>query len=185
MAFETRDQFLELMLLLRSLGEQVRSVRMREPAGVQLQDFIRQPFRMRQLTRKSPHENRMDAVAYWQIRILDLRRCIAAVRVVGDAVRFNLTLTDPVTHYVPPDAAWRGVAGDYVVTIGEESRIEDGHKPGLPILHATVNAFSRLWLGVRPATGLSWSDDLQGPDELLGVLDRVFRLPSPLPDWEF
>ena len=33
---------------------------------------------------------------------------------------------------------------------------------GLPTLTATVSAFTRMWLGVRPATGLTITDDLQG-----------------------
>jgi hypothetical protein len=185
LAFETRDEFHELMLLLRGLGEQVRSIRMREPAGIQLQDFIRQPFKMRQLTRKSPHENRMDAAAYWQIRILDLARCVSALTVDGTPVRFNLSLTDPILSYVPSDSPWIGINGEYTVHLGQESHIEAKHTAGLPLLQATVNAFSRLWLGVRPATGLSWSDDLEGPEDLLDALDRALRLPLPLPDWEF
>jgi hypothetical protein len=48
-----------------------------------------------------------------------------------------------------------------------------------------VNAFSRLWLGVRPASGLAVTDDLAGPSALLEQLDRVLLLPEPKPDWDF
>ena len=45
MAYQTGEQFLELMALLRSLGDQVRLVRMNEPPGIQLQDLMIQPFK--------------------------------------------------------------------------------------------------------------------------------------------
>ena len=47
--------------------------------------------------------------------------------------------------------------------------------PTRPTLTATVNAFTRLWLGVRPATGLAVTDDLSGPPELLQQLDQLAR----------
>ncbi len=50
---------------------------------------------------------------------------------------------------------------------------------------APVNAFSRMWLGVRPATALNFTDDLSGPPELLEALDSLLRLPDPQPDWDF
>jgi hypothetical protein len=48
-----------------------------------------------------------------------------------------------------------------------------------------VNAFTRLWLGVRSATSLSWTDHLQAPESLLNQLDNALRLPTPMPDWDF
>ena len=48
-----------------------------------------------------------------------------------------------------------------------------------------MNAFSRLWLGTRPATGLAFTDDLRGPQDLLERLDRVVRLPKPHMGWEY
>ena len=60
-----------------------------------------------------------------------------------------------------------------------------GTDPSLPILAASVNAFTRLWLGVGPATGLAITDDLSGPDDLLNQLDEILRLPQPKPDWDF
>ncbi len=184
MAYRTRDQFLELLQLIRSLGDQVHSVRMDEPPQVQMQDFLRQPFKMRQITKSSAHENRMSAGAYWQARILDLNRCIRSVR-AAIPVRFNLVLTDPLTSLVPEDANWRGIGGQYTITLGQASSLEPGPSEELPIVHASVNAFTRFWLGVRSATELSWSDDLEAPPELLHTLDAAVRLPSPHPDWQF
>ena len=52
-------------------------------------------------------------------------------------------------------------------------------------LDASVGAFTRLWLGVRPASGLALTDELVGPPELVAALDAAFCLPSPLPDWPY
>ena len=48
-----------------------------------------------------------------------------------------------------------------------------------------MGAFTRLWLDVRPATGLAVTDELAGPQELLEELDWLLRLPDPKPDWGF
>ena len=69
--------------------------------------------------------------------------------------------------------------------LGSESWAEPGTDSALPTLDTTVNAFSRLWLGVRPATGLAVTDELKGPRELLEALDWVLRLPEPIRDWDF
>jgi hypothetical protein len=185
MAYQNWDQFLELMALLKNMGDQVRQVRMREPGDIQLQDLLVQPFRYRQLTEKAKYENIARATAYWQLRICDLPGCLAQIHLPGEEVRFNLKLSDPIEKYLDEDSPWRGVAGDYVVTLGASSSAERGTDPTLPTLTASVGAFSRMWLGVRPATGLSATDDLAGSFDLLDTLDRTFRLPTPRLDWDF
>jgi len=77
MSYQTYDQFLELMALLRNLGDQVRLVRMREPAGIQFQDLMEQPFKQRAISEKSRYESGVSAEAYWQMRINDLPGCLA------------------------------------------------------------------------------------------------------------
>ena len=74
---------------------------------------------------------------------------------------------------------------DYVVTLGPVSSAEPGREPSLPTFTASVGAFTRLWLGVRPATGLAVTDELSGPQDLLSRLDGMLRLPDPKPDWDF
>ncbi len=184
-SYQTYEQFLELLALLKSLGDQVRLVKMREPQGIQLQDFLKQPFRFRTLTEKAEYENVMKATAYWQMRINDLPACLAKTRLRGEKLRFNLHLTDPIARYFDEDAPWRGVGGEYRVTLGPESAAEPGTDSALPTLIASINAFTRLWLGVRPATGLAVSDDLAGPPELLEALDWALCLPAPKPGWDF
>jgi len=187
MAYRTKSEFLELLALLKSLGDQVRTVKINEPPEIQLQDLIAQPFKLRQLTHRTEHESRMTASPYWQARILDLEACLSRTHLGsgGGPLRFNLELSDPIEEHLDADAPWRGLVGDYVITLGSESGCESGRDQDLPTLKASVNAFTRLWLGVRSATGLSWTDDLDGPAELLTQLDEVLRLPIPRPDWEF
>jgi predicted acetyltransferase len=183
--FQTRDQFLELVALLKGLSDQVHLVRLREPAGIQLQDLLHRPFRHHGITEKSRYENRSNVYAFWQVRLLDLGKALAHTHLPWGEVRFNLHLTDPIAQYLPEDAPWRGIAGDYTITLGPSSHAESETDRSLPTLTATVNAFSRLWLGVGPATGLAMTDQLSGPDDLLAELGEVLRLPQPRPDWDF
>lgn len=184
-AYQTREQFLELMGLLQGLSDQVHFARMREPYGIQLQDLLDRPTRYHSITEGSKFENRMSAYAFWQVRMLDLPGCLAHTHLYCGQVRFNLRLTDPAAALLEEDAGWRGVAGDYIVTVGPSSQAERGTDPALPTLSASVNAFSRMWLGVRPASGLAVTDQLSGPESLLEQLDRAFLLPQPRPDWDF
>jgi len=185
MSYRNRTQFLELMALIRNLGDQVHSIKLAEPPNIQLQDFIKEPFKYRKLTHRSAYESQMSASAYWQVRILDLKPCIAAVHWDGAPIRFTLELTDPIGTWLPDDCTWNGIGGEYTVTLASESHMEADATADLPILKASVNAFSRMWLGVRSATSLSWSDDLQAPQTLLDDLDRGLLLPQPMPDWDF
>jgi hypothetical protein len=185
MAYQTPEQFLELMALLVHLGDNVQLVRLREPATIQIQDLIERPFRKQRTTEKSQYETRTRASAYWQMRVCDLERCVAAARCDGHPVGFNLELSDPIEGLLDPDAPWRGIGGRYVVTLGSEPTVEGGVDRGLPTLTASVGAFTRMWLGVRPPSGLAVTDDLIGPPELLSALDRILQLPTPKPDWDF
>ena len=185
MTFQTRDQFLELMALLKSLGDQVRAIRMREPQGIQFQSLLDRPFKQQEITEGSKFQCRIDARAYWQMRICDLEACLARTSLQCGETRFNLRLSDPIANHLDDDSSWRGIAGDSIITLGQSSGAETGADPSLPTLTASVNAFTRLWLGVGPATGLAITDDLSGPDDLLNQLDQVLCLPQPKPDWDF
>ncbi len=185
MSYQTADQFLELMALLKSLGDQVRLIKMREPQGIQLQDLIEQPFKQHQVSEGSKFASGIRAIAYWQMRICDLPGCLERTHLPMGPVRFNLRLTDPIERMLDDDAPWHGVSGEYIVTLGPTSGAERGRDDTLPTLTASVGAFTRLWLGVRPATGLAITDELSGPMELLERLDRILCLPDPKPDWDF
>ncbi|MGI5916961.1 MAG: hypothetical protein ACOX9A_11015 [Anaerolineae bacterium] len=186
MAYRTYDELLELLAMLRSLGDQVTAVSMVEPPGIQLQDLMHRPFRHARITQDSSRAIGIRSWAWWQMRICDLPGALEHTHLPGsDQVRFNLCLSDPIEGYLGDDAPWRGIGGEYVVTLGPSSGAERGRDETLPTLEATVNAFTRLWLGVRPATGLAVTDRLDGPAELLRRLDETLRVPQPRLDWEF
>jgi predicted acetyltransferase len=185
MAFQTYQQFCELVALIKTLEDQVHLVTLREPPSIQVQDLLASPFRIRQVTEKSVYENRMQANAYWQMRILNLEECMEKTHLPGGETCFNLVLSDPIETMVPADAAWKGISGRYKVKLGPCSHAEKGKDENLPTLKATVGAFTRLWLGVRPASSLAATDEVYGSQELLEDLDRVLCIPEPHPDWDF
>jgi len=185
MAYQTTDQLFELLALIKSLGDQINKVQMEAPPELQLQDLLDQPFRIQRMTEGSEHENYHEAAAHMQARILDLPACMAKTVLPGDTLSFNLTLTDPVTNHLIKPRKWQGVAGDYVVTLGPKSAAVAGKQEGLPVLTASVGAFTRMWMGVRNASSLTLTDDLQGSAELLADLDRILRVPSPHFGWDF
>ncbi len=184
LAYQTGEQLKELLALLRDFSDQALLLRLREPPGVQIQDLLERPFRGYARSSGSRFELKNDARAYWQMRICDLAACVAAARFARE-IRFNLDLEDPIERVLDDAAPWRGVAGRYVVTLGPASGVEAGRDASLPTLRAGVGAFTRFWLGVRPATGLAVTDRLAGPRELLDELDEILRLPEPKPDWDF
>ena len=183
LAYETTDQLLELLGLLHNLGDQVLHVWLQEPPQIQIQDLLEWPFRHRTRSRRAEHEHRMWCEAHYQVRILDLPACIAAVQAHTE-LAFNLELHDPVSRYLPEDG-WRGAGGAYHVRLGANSSAEPGSDPALPTLRAGVGAFSRVWLGVRPARSVAVTDDLSGPPQLLGDLDAALALPVPHFNWNF
>ena len=183
--YETVDQLMELLALIKGLGDQVSSVAMLEPPHVQLQDLLRQPFRQRRNTERGKFANEHETMAFWQLRILDLPKCLAKTRLPGPDLSFNLRLADPVTEHLDGGNEWAGVGGDYVVTLGEESAAEEGNSPSLPALEASVGPFSRMWFGVRSASVLAATTDLKAEPGLLRALDEKIRLPQPRPGWDF
>ena len=185
MAWRTPEQLRELLGLLAGLGDQVHLVTIREPAGLQLQDLLERPFHQDHISRHTKYHSLVRAVAYWQMRICDLPGCLARTHLEGEPLRFTLRVRDPIDRFLDDDAPWRGVSGEYTVTLGPESSAKPGGDPSLPRLEASINAFTRMWLGVLPASGLALTDDLRGPDNLLGRLDHLLRLPPPRPEWDF
>ena len=138
--------------------------------------------------RNARHEQRFQYVAWQQIRILDLQRCIAAAR-TDRPVRFNLTLTDPVERYLDGGDGAGGLAGGSPASIRSPwityPRPAPGHRaPASRSCAPRRGAFSRLWAGVRPASSLALTDDVAGPAELLADLDRAMP-PPPQFDWSF
>lgn len=188
LTYRTPREMRELMGLLASMADQLKLVRMIEPPGLQMQSLVRRPFRRRGLSKGSKFEAASRVFAWWQARILDLEACVGATRLSGgESVTFGLALTDPVSEYLSPATRgrWPGVAGEWTVTLGPESRAERGLESGLPVMRTSVGTFTRLWLGAaRPADLAFVAKDLEVPADLLAQLDRILRLPPPRPDWD-
>ncbi|MHC4712575.1 MAG: GNAT family N-acetyltransferase [Planctomycetota bacterium] len=183
-SYENLQQFLEIMALLKRMGDQIRTVAMREPPGFQLQDLIRHPFRDGTARDKSKHETGVRSYAHWQMRMNDVEACLAATRISCRPLSFNLRLADPIADHLKGHR-WKGVRGRYIVTLGRKSSAKRGADKSLATLKASVNAFTRLWLGVVPATTLSVTDELSGPAELLSKLDEAIVLPVPRTAWAY
>ena len=184
MAYQTFEQFLELLALLRNLGDQVHLVEMVEPPGIQLQDLLGMPIKLGRTSHGSAFEYSIDARAYWQVRILTLSACIHAMHLPLADLDFILDLSDPISRYLE-ETSPINLSGRYQVHLGPESAIGEVKNESLPVLSATVGAFSRLWLGVRTATSLSVTDRLTAPGDLLDRLDAALLLPEPKYDWDF
>ena len=182
--FQDGAQLRELLALMRDFSDQALLLRLREPPGVQLQDIVDRPFRGYARSDRSRFELRNDARAYWQMRVCDLTACLRVTH-LARPLDFNLELEDPIERYLDRSAPWRGVGGSYILRLGPVSTASGGRDASLPTLRAGVGAFTRMWLGVRPASGLAVTDQLDGPPELLAALDRTLLLPEPKPDWDF
>jgi hypothetical protein len=110
---------------------------------------------------------------------------MAALSLPGADARFNLRLSDPIGAYLPDDAPWKGCAGDWIVSLGATCKAQAGRDEALPTLEASINAFTRLWIGARRADALAITDDLDGPDVLLATLTAQWTLPEPATDWDY
>ncbi len=185
MSYTNYNQLKELMALLKSFAEQINLVTIHEPPDIQMQDLLIKPFHYRQITNKSKYENTTRAIAYWQMRILDLKKCLAKTHLDCRSFKFNLELTDPIEDFLDDNVKWRGLTGNYIITLGKNSKVESGKSGRLQTMKTPISTFTRLWLGVLPATGLSVTDELSAPDVLLKKLDKAFRLPTPKIDWDF
>lgn len=190
-AYRSIAQLLELLGVLKSLADQVYSVVMMEPPELQLQTLLKEPFRLRNLTKESRHVNAHRASAWWQLRVMDVAACVAARSYDGTALRFNLQLTDPLEALLAgSDARWRGCAGCYEVSIGQQSiaLVKENaaeFDTQLPLVEASVNTFTRLWFGIMPASSLAAVEGLQAPAELLPLLDAALLLPLAQTTWDF
>jgi predicted acetyltransferase len=185
MAYSNWDQFLECMGIIKSLEEQVRTISMREPAHIQLQDFIDKPFQLQTITRKSKFESRMRAIAYQQLRILNLEKSIAAVSYEGTPFSFNLILTDPLEEHLPKKGTYKGCGGEYTVNIGKTSSITRKTTQGLPLISGSIGGFTRLWMGTVPASTIGLTEDLKIDTQLIEQLQKAFYKPYATCDWDY
>ncbi len=186
-AFSRHEDFRKVLGILSMLSDQVKLVKMREPPCFQIQDYLDKPLRRQEMSKGGKLEQRGRSVAYHQIRICNLERAIEAFSAPGNPnpVRFNLTVSDPVDRYLSTGPSRRGCGGEYTVTLGSESTIQDGHTTGLDTLESDIGTFTRLWAGVLTPRVLAVSGRLKAPLKLLESLEELIRFPSPSPDWEY
>lgn len=180
-AYRTVAQFVELLGLLRNLGDQVYVFWLAEPAGVQLQDFIDRPLRRRRERRKGDFETTNSATAVFQYRMLDVEQALAAAARRRALPRFLMRVDDPASRYLHDHDGWRGVAGDYEVGETGAARVEGGRaKPDVVI---GVGDLTRAWSGVVPFTTLRDIRRVEAGDELAAALDDAFAGTPPRTDW--
>ena len=185
MSYRTVGQLIELLGLLRNLGDQVYSVWLAEPPGVQLQDFIDRPFRRQRQGRRGEYETSVHAAARFQYRIMDVPAAVdaaaASFRRRGTRIpAFTMEVSDPVSHYLSAEDGWSGCRGVYRVT-------PDGAEPAEPAasidLTIGIGDLTRLWLGIVPATTLRETGAAVVDDGLAQALDEAFAGPIPHTDW--
>lgn len=180
-AYRTVAQFVELLGLLRNLGDQVYVVWLAEPAGVQMQDFIDRPFRRRRERRKGDYETTNSAIAVFQYRILDVERAMAAAARRRPLPRFVMRVDDPASRYLHEHDGWQGVAGDYEVGEAGAVRIDGGR--ATPDVVIGVGDLTRAWAGVLPVTTLRDAHGVQIGGDLAAALDDAFAGTPPRSDW--
>jgi predicted acetyltransferase len=184
-AYQTNEQFLELLSIIKSLGDQMKLVDVVEPADIQFQDLLNKPFLQASISSRGRLAQRTIAIANQQYRICNLENVLKKTHLDCESFQFNLTLNDPISRFIDEDSQWQGISGNYIISLGEVSNTEPGCDNELPTLEVSVGAFTRMWFGAASATSLNVTDDLKGPEELLHKLNKAFRLPKPVPDLDF
>ena len=171
---------IEILSLMKNLGDQVNAFTFREPWGIQIQDLIRRPLRTREISSGGKYATRIRAESVKQARILDMDQVLSALHLPTGRIRFNLDLRDPIEKYLPAESTWRGLGGEWTVTLDENgSAAVRGFDSKLQKMTTSINAFTRLVFGVAGAGGLSVTNNLSGPTDLIEELDEKLRLPVP------
>ena len=184
-AWETHEQLIELLSVLKSLSDQVLGIRMADPPNLQLQDFLSRPIATHQARKGGEFDSAFESQVWMQCRILDVPRCIGAMHSCGEPVSFNLELSDPIEQYLPVESAWRGVGGNWIITLGKESSATKGADDSLPTASATVNDLSRIWFGSASAEAVSVTGNFIADPELIQKIDAIVQIPTPQVDWDF
>ena len=183
--WETHEQFIELLSVLHSLSDQIHGVRMADPPRLQLQDFLIRPHATRRARKGGDFDINVVSQIWMQCRILDLPVCVGAMKCCGTPVSFNLELTDPIEKYLPEESSWRGIGGNWIIRIGEDSSATLGSDPALQTASCSVNDLSRIWFGSSTAESVSVTGDFRSEPDLIQAIDRVVCIPTPIVDWDF
>ncbi len=185
LAYRTVGQLVELLGLLRNLGDQVYAVWLAEPSGVQLQDFIDRPFRRHRQARRGEFETSTNAAAQFQYRIMNVPAAMEAAaqwlhKRGSELPAFTMQVLDPVSRYLTADDGWAGCDGLYRVGPDGAGPAASGASVDLEI---GIGDLTRFWLGVVPATTLRDTGAAAVGGRLARNLDDAFAGPPPLTDW--
>lgn len=185
LCFRNSEQFRDLLLLIKNMGDQIDLIRISEPGGIQIQSLLNRPLASGRRTLNSGAKRvETRALSWTQCRILNLDKCIQGLVCPGGKCSFNLRLTDPVNSFLDKSFSWRGTGGDYAVKLSDSSDMAKGFIKGLPLLECSVNAFTKLWNGTTRATMLPYTEKISAPAELLEKIDESLFMPEPAYDWE-
>ncbi len=186
MAYETWDQLRELLGVIKSLGSQVQALRLYDHPALAWSSLTERPVTGGARTAKGDYAQRTVALAWWQTRVADVAACISAVELAGADYRFQLNLTDPISDHLDTssEAAWSGQGGPWVVSLGPTCSATRGVDPALPVVDATINAWSRLWIGSASPGGLSLDGSLKAEPAVLEALGNAWQVPKPCVDWD-
>ena len=187
MSYQNYNEFTELLGILKSFEDQIKLVTLKEPPNIQFQDFLKNPISYSSLTKEGKYENIIRAFSYYQFRILDLKKCIEAVKIPEVDFSFNLSIKDPIEKYLQNlNTDWRGIGGEYKVHVGKNSFVENGHDDNLGTLKTNVNAFTRWWIGAQKPDIIGVNDLFEANTDLLKKLEYTSKfIPKPNPDWGF
>jgi hypothetical protein len=183
--WETHEQLIELLSVLKSLSDQVHGVRMADPPRLEMQDFLSRPLATHRARRGGDFDSDVVSQIWMQCRILDLPACVGAMKLCGEPVAFNLELVDPIEKYLKDSDGWKGIGGNWIIRLGDTSTATKGSDNSLPTASCTVNDFSRIWFGSSTAEAVSVTGDFKASAELIQAIDRIVRLPVPIVDWDF
>ncbi|MCP4646496.1 MAG: hypothetical protein GY852_02020 [bacterium] len=184
-SFRTAEQFRDILLSIKSFGDQIDLVSMQEPSGIQFQSLLKKPISIqRQSAASTGMKAGIRAGSWTQCRILDLEKSVNGMKCMGDSCDFNLILKDPVGKYLDSSFKWKGCSGNYTVQFSDSSKAAVGLSDGLPLMKCSVETFSKLWAGTAKPTMLAYTDAIEAPVSLLTKLDSALRLPEPNFDWD-
>jgi predicted acetyltransferase len=189
-AYQSPEQCLELLRLIQEWGDQVDLIRFIEPPWMQAQDFDAEPGHNYRRTKGGTAHVRTEADAWWQIRIVDLQACIGAMGPVAEPFELVVEIDDPVERHLTDSGfsgSWEPLSGRWRFSFGQSHSVEqlDDHTPQAD-LRTTINALSRWWLGVLPASALGVIGQMDGGSATLDRLDQLtVHLPRPHPGWDF
>ncbi len=185
LVFQNEQQLLELLQIVKSLSDQIYSFWLLQPPQIRLQDYLHEPFRSTELTKGGKLPAKTEAYGFSQLRVLDIAQAVAATHFSGETVSLNIQIDDPIERFLENDSAWRGVGGEYVLHLGEESSISPGRHPNYESISLSVNDFSRMLHGSISPAQLCFMQKMKASEGLLKKLTRVFNLPEPHPQWLF